>query len=111
MRDKSVLGRDRGSEYFRGLWPHWLPIVGGLAIGLAAALAYLHWAPHKFEAQTSVLVTPTADGTATPAKPSGNINLDTEAQLVRSTATISAAADKLNLSPQDAPGLGNRVRV
>src|SRR3954447_9270709 len=111
MRDKSVLGRDRGSDYFRGLWPRWLPIVGGLVIGLAVALAYLHWAPHKYEAQTSVLVKAMDDRTPTGAKPSGSLNLDTEAQLVKATATVAAAADKLHLSAEAARGLGNRVRV
>src|SRR3954452_3311211 len=111
MRDKSVLGRDRGSDYFRGLWPRWLPIVGGLVIGLAVALAYLHWAPHKYEAQTSVLVKAMDDRTPTGAKPSGSLNLDTEAQLVRATATVAAAADKLHLSAEAARGLGNRVTM
>src|SRR3954451_4790545 len=111
MRDKSVLGRDRGSDYFRGLWPHWLPIVGGLVIGLAVAVAYLHWAPHKYETQTSALGKAMDERMPTCAKPSASINLYTESQLVKAPPPAAAAAQTLPISPEAARGLGNRVRV
>src|SRR5687767_11651516 len=110
MRNESAVGRNRGSDYFRGLGRHWKLVAVGLVIGTLAALAYLSWAPREFRAETSVLVTPTITGTPVVDR-SARINLDTEARLVTSTATVAAAAERLGMAPRAARELGDRVRV
>jgi Mrp family chromosome partitioning ATPase len=110
MRNESAVGRDRGSDYFRGLGRHWKLVAVGLVIGTLAALAYTEWAPQEFRAETSVLVTPTITGTPVVDR-SARINLDTEARLVTSTATVASAAERLGIAPGAARELGDRVRV
>src|SRR3712207_9152706 len=94
MRNESAVGRNRGSDYFRGLGRHWQLVAAGLVLGTLAALVYLQWAPQEYRAETSVLVTPTITGTAVVDR-SSRINLDTEARLVTSTATVASAAERL----------------
>ncbi|GEM_PF-1335940 len=73
-------------------------------VGGAAALAA--WQPRVYESTTSVLVEPvgagpdrgTADGSASDPGTGPQINLDTEAQLVRSTAVAAAAAGELGVA-------------
>jgi Mrp family chromosome partitioning ATPase/capsular polysaccharide biosynthesis protein len=113
MRDKSALGRARGSDYVQGLTQQWRLVAVALVVGLAAALAYLHWAPREFRSQTSVLVTATPDGTTPAARNAATVNLDTEAQLVKATSTVLAASDKLKAATGvgGPRGLGARVEV
>src|SRR3712207_6589933 len=111
MRDSSVVDRDRGTEYFRGLKRHWLLAAIGLLVGAATASALLQWAPREYRAETSGLVTATAGGTSFAGDRSPRINLDTEAQLVTASDTVAAAAERMGRSPGDLGGLRARVRV
>jgi Mrp family chromosome partitioning ATPase/capsular polysaccharide biosynthesis protein len=101
----------RLGDYARMLRRHWLVVLLCLVLGLGGALAYLHWAPKKYQATTGVLVTATPDGSANAAPRASDINLDTEAQLVTATDTLGAAASALHLSPAAASTLANSVAV
>jgi len=78
----------------------------GLALGLSLAMLYLQVAPKEYTSTASVLVTPTGAEQAIQnqnGRTEDVINLDTEAQLVRS-AVIATAAQKLlssRLSPAE----------
>jgi Mrp family chromosome partitioning ATPase/capsular polysaccharide biosynthesis protein len=100
----------RLGDYVRMLRRHWLVVLLCLVLGVGGALAYLHWAPKKYQATTAVLVAPTPDGSNNAPRAS-DINLDTEAQLVTSTETVSAAADALHLSGPATARLVNSVAV
>ncbi|THV28632.1 Wzz/FepE/Etk N-terminal domain-containing protein [Glycomyces paridis] len=88
----------------------WWLIVGTVAVALAAGVAYTAASERVYESTASVLVLPTAGDTAvTGARTAGQVNLDTEAQLVKSTEVAEAAAEALGAdSPAD---LVSRVSV
>ncbi len=104
-------GNVMGSPDYKGLLRRqWLPVLLCLALGIAAAVAYLAWAPREYRAETSVLVTATNPPTNTPAR-NAAINLETEAQLVTSTETVAAAAEILEVPADDAGSLARQVDV
>ncbi|MDQ6873661.1 MAG: Wzz/FepE/Etk N-terminal domain-containing protein, partial [Actinomycetota bacterium] len=86
--------RDYGELLRRRKWI----IALGLVLGLAAGLAALRVLPKTYTATTSVLVsaTPLPDAQIVGSRTSGDINLDTESQLVTSSdvATLAAKAMK-----------------
>ncbi|MFG3339775.1 Wzz/FepE/Etk N-terminal domain-containing protein [Glycomyces sp. NPDC048151] len=88
----------------------WWLIIGTVAAALAAGFAYTSLSEEVYESTSSVLVLPTASDTAvTGARTAGQVNLDTEAQLVKSTEVAVAAAEALG---SDDPGdLASRVSV
>lgn len=72
------------------------PVVLGVVLGVLAAAALLTVLPKQYTAAAKVLVRDTGVGstaTATGARTTGDINLDTEAQLVTSAAVVSEARD------------------
>ncbi|MEU6859073.1 Wzz/FepE/Etk N-terminal domain-containing protein [Glycomyces sp. NPDC046736] len=88
----------------------WWLIVATVAAALAAGLAYTSLSEEVYESTASVLVLPTAGDTAVQgARTAGQVNLDTEAQLVKSTEVAEAAAEKLGAGPD--AGLVSRVSV
>lgn len=88
----------------------WWLIVGTIAVALAAGIGYTELTDEVYESTASVLVMPTATDTdVAGARTSGQINLDTEAQLVKSTEVAQAAAERLGV-PATAE-LSERVSV
>lgn len=88
----------------------WWLIIGTVAAALAAGFAYTALSETVYESTASVLVLPTASDTAvTGARTAGQVNLDTEAQLVKSTEVAEAAAEALGT--EDAADLVSRVSV
>ncbi len=82
----------------------WWPIVGALALGLAAALAYLALAEERYEAEAKLQVVPLAadDRTFTGfALPRGPGSAETVADHVERPAVVDAAAVRLRLVRQD----------
>lgn len=74
------------------------PLVAACALlGLIAAGVVTTVLPHRYQASTAVLVLPTGtqDVNATGGRTKETINLDTEAQLVRSTAVAQQARELL----------------
>jgi Mrp family chromosome partitioning ATPase/capsular polysaccharide biosynthesis protein len=96
MHNGSGANTARLGDYFVMLRRQWPVVLLCLALGIGAALAYLHWAPKEYRSTTSVLVT--AMETDSSSERGATINLDTEAQLVTSTQTVSRAADALGIS-------------
>ncbi|SDD33924.1 Wzz/FepE/Etk N-terminal domain-containing protein [Glycomyces harbinensis] len=88
----------------------WWLVIGTVAVALAAGFAYTASTEKVYESTASVLVLPTASDTAvTGARTAGQVNLDTEAQLVKSTEVAEAAAEALGTDP--AADLVSRVSV
>jgi len=83
------------------------------ALGLAAGAGYSVLAPNQYESQTSVLVQPTGaeDGAVSLGRTRTEINLDTEAQLVKSTQVASLAAEQLGETELSTAELAGQVRV
>ncbi|WP_051325467.1 Wzz/FepE/Etk N-terminal domain-containing protein [Glycomyces tenuis] len=80
----------------------WWLIVGTVAVALAAGICYTAATEKVYESTASVLVMPTATDTdVAGARTAGQINLDTEAQLVKSTEVAQAAAERLEGPPAD----------
>jgi Mrp family chromosome partitioning ATPase len=74
----------------------WWVVVLGTVFGIAAAGGWLQTRPPVWEATTSVLVRPAGlDTNVVGGRTQGQVNLDTEAQLVRSTAVATGAAERL----------------
>jgi len=99
-------------DYAGVLRRRWWLIVAAAALGMLAGIVYLAAAPKVYNATASVNVTATS-GTANQVangRTTGAVNLDTQAQVVRSTAVAQAAA-KLMHSPEAISPLLNRVSV
>ncbi|GAA1667713.1 polysaccharide biosynthesis tyrosine autokinase [Glycomyces endophyticus] len=78
----------------------WWLVAGTAAAALAAGVAYTEMSPEVYESTASVLVLPTAGDTEVQgARTAGQVNLDTEAQLVKSTEVAEAAAAALGADP------------
>jgi Mrp family chromosome partitioning ATPase len=101
----------RLGDYLGLVRRRWLSILVGILLGVALTLAYLAVAPRSYTARTSVLVMGTPGDGATASGNRGTINLDTEAQLVTSTGTLSAVAATLHLSGDQAAALPEHVTV
>jgi Mrp family chromosome partitioning ATPase len=88
----------------------WWLVIGTAAVALAAGLAYTAVTEKVYESTASVLVLPTVSDTdVAGARTAGQVNLDTEAQLVKSTQVAEAAAETLGADPAD--DLVSRVSV
>jgi Mrp family chromosome partitioning ATPase len=84
------------SDYLGMLRRHWWVVLVFVLGSLAAADAVTRDMPRTYESSTSVLVQPAGQDTnVVGGRTKGDINLDTEAQLVRSTAVAAGAADLL----------------
>ena len=99
-------------DYAGILRRRWWLIVAVAALGTLAALGYLRTAPKLYTATASVYVTATSGTTNQVAngRTTGTVNLDTQAQVVQSTAVAQAAA-KLMHSHEAITPLLNRVSV
>lgn len=111
MSSHSTPSTVRLSDYWVLLRRGWAAIVICGALGLMAAGLYLFMAPREYTAVTSVLVTAPTPVSTQPAGKAADINLDTEARLVTSTATVLDAAAQLDLPQGGIDDLGNRVTV
>lgn len=111
MSSESAPSTVRLSDYTALVRRQWAVVLVGLVLGAAAAGGYVATAPREYTSATSVLVT-AATSTAGSSGPRANtdINLDTEAQLVRATETVSTAAGLLD-DAESADDLAGRVTV
>jgi succinoglycan biosynthesis transport protein ExoP len=76
----------------------WLPILLGVIIGLVAGMALQKAQTPKYTSSSLVLVQDTGVGTTTTvtgARTAGSVNLDTESNLVKSTAVLTATRSLL----------------
>jgi Mrp family chromosome partitioning ATPase/capsular polysaccharide biosynthesis protein len=94
---------------------HWWLVLALTLLGITGAYQYTQGQPRIYESATSVLVEPTGAGGDTNVsggRTKGDINLDTEAQLVRSTAVAADAAQLLqSAAAPDALAVHVRVEV
>ncbi|MFC0526321.1 Wzz/FepE/Etk N-terminal domain-containing protein [Phytohabitans kaempferiae] len=87
------------SDYLGMLRRHWWVVLLLALTGLGGAVAVTHLQPKVYESATSVLVQPAGQDTnVVGGRTRGDINLDTEAQLVRSTAVAAGAAELLRVT-------------
>src|SRR3954453_6147033 len=111
MQSGNVANTMRLGDYGKLLRRQWPTVLICLLLGIGLAFAYIQFAPREYRSLTSVLVTATdATAAATTDRPVG-INLDTEAQLVTATETVSAAAKTLDVAADEAGQLADRVGV
>ena len=83
------------SDYGALVRRHALIIVGCTCLGLLAGLAYLSLAPKVFTSTAAVLVNPI---TVNPQGGTSDLNIDTEAQLIKSGGVAASAQEKLGTS-------------
>jgi len=84
------------SDYLGMLRRHWWVVLLLTLAGVGGAVLVTHFQPKVYESATSVLVQPAGQDTnVVGGRTKGDINLDTEAQLVRSTAVAVVAAELL----------------
>jgi capsular polysaccharide biosynthesis protein/MinD-like ATPase involved in chromosome partitioning or flagellar assembly len=98
-------------DYLRLAKRRWWAIALGLLVGLSAGYAFTALRSAEYTSTATVLVSPVStDSDVTGGRTTGTVNLDTEAQLVRSSAVETKARDLLRttISPQD---LGESVKV
>ncbi|HST64589.1 MAG TPA: Wzz/FepE/Etk N-terminal domain-containing protein [Mycobacteriales bacterium] len=98
-------------DYLRLARRRWWAIALGLLVGLSAGYAFTATRSPEYTSTATVLVAPVStDSDQTGGRTTGTVNLDTEAQLVRSSAVETKARDLLrtSISPQD---LGESVKV
>ena len=101
------------SDYGALLRRQWWLILIVAALGAVAAFGYTSSQPPMYTSTTQVLVTPTgADDVSVLAngRTRGEINLDTEAQLLTSTAVVAAVGDMIG-GDATAADLVSRVKV
>lgn len=88
----------RAADSLAILRQQWWLVALVTALGLVAAGGWLHSRPPTWESATSVLVQPAGqDANVVGGRTQGAVNLDTEAQLVRSTAVATGAAELLGV--------------
>ena len=94
MRAESGPEDPRLTDYADVLRHWWWIVVAVAIIGTAAAAGYLRAAPKAYTASASVYVTATSASVNQVAngRTTGAVNLDTQAQVVQSTAVAQAAA-------------------
>jgi len=98
-------------DYLRLAKRRWWAIALGLLVGLSAGYAFTALRTPEYTSTATVLVSPVStDSDVTGGRTAGTVNLDTEAQLVRSSAVETKARDLLRtgLSAQD---LGESVKI
>ena len=105
--DLEMTTRDYGALVRR----RWLLIIGGVLVGVGLGLAVFAYAPAKYMSTASVIVSATgSDTTVTNGKSTSEINLDTEAQIVKSNVVAGQAADILD-NGSTAEQLAKKVSV
>ncbi|MEO8330649.1 MAG: Wzz/FepE/Etk N-terminal domain-containing protein, partial [Candidatus Nanopelagicales bacterium] len=98
MEQSAAGGNASLGEFADAMRRRWWMLVLGAVIGVALGSTYLLFAPKTYISTASVLVNPvggTVDNVVDGARTVSDINLDTEAQLVRSQAVSSIAKYKL----------------
>jgi Mrp family chromosome partitioning ATPase/LPS O-antigen subunit length determinant protein (WzzB/FepE family) len=110
MQDAGDVSQKRLGDYFVLLRRQWLAVLICLLLGVGLAVAYMQLAPKQYRTTTSVLVTETTPSSSGVADRS-TINLDTEAQLVTATQTVTAAAKTLGVTGAAVGDLGGNVSV
>jgi uncharacterized protein involved in exopolysaccharide biosynthesis len=99
-------------DYARLLLRHWPLVLLGLVIGLVLSASYLREAPREYQSRAAVLVLPVSTPTTNnQGNRAPEVNLDTEAQLVTSTDTATAAAELMELPGDQARALSRSVGV
>lgn len=99
------------SDYLGLLRRHWWVVVLLTLAGVGAAAAVSQRQPKVYQAATSVLVQPAGrDTNVVGGRTRGEINLDTEAQLVRSTA-VATGAGRLLAAGDPPDDLARQVTV
>jgi Mrp family chromosome partitioning ATPase/capsular polysaccharide biosynthesis protein len=111
MPSNSAAGAVRLSDYLTVVKRQWSVVLACVLVGSGLAVGYLAVAPEEFTARTSILVTQTTQDSGSNAPRAAQINLDTEAQLLRSTDTVTAVADLLDVSSDEMGGLADRMTV
>ncbi|MEV0839652.1 Wzz/FepE/Etk N-terminal domain-containing protein [Actinocatenispora sera] len=88
------------ADHLAALRRGWLVLACAALLGLIAAGVVTTLLPHRYRATTAVLVLPTGaqDANAAGGRTKESINLDTEAQLVRSTAVAARARTLLHVT-------------
>jgi capsular polysaccharide biosynthesis protein len=98
-------------DYRALLRRRWMWVIVGLVTGVVAGLLYLQAKTPTYVSTAEVKLEATAADTALEdSRTPGAVNLDTEAQLVKSTAVASDVADKINSTATPA-ALARRVTV
>lgn len=98
-------------DYLRLAKRRWWAIALGLLVGLSAGYAFVSTRTQEYTATASVLVAPTGtDAAVANGRTTGQVNLDTEAQLVKSSVVQNRARDLLRTSIS-AKDLGDSVTV
>jgi capsular polysaccharide biosynthesis protein/MinD-like ATPase involved in chromosome partitioning or flagellar assembly len=98
-------------DYLRLAKRRWWAIALGLLVGLSAGYAFTATRTQEYTSTASVLVKDTgSDGAVANGRTTGTLNLDTEAQLVKSSVVQTRARDLLRttIPPQE---LGEMVTV
>lgn len=96
MELKAVHGRELG-DYVAVVRRRWLVVLVAVLLCFAGGLAYLQVAPKTYVSTAKVLVEATATtSVAEGARTTDAINLDTEAQIVRSLEVADLALDQLD---------------
>ena len=97
MEDAATGGTASLSEFGDALQRRWWMMALGAIIGLALASSYLLVAPKTYEASALVSVEPLglSDNVVDGARTNSGINMDTEAQLMKSQAVSSRAKEQL----------------
>ncbi|MFI0482438.1 Wzz/FepE/Etk N-terminal domain-containing protein [Actinomadura sp. 9N215] len=99
------------TDYPAILRRRWRLVLLATAAGLAAAFALVLVSPKTYSSQASIQVTETgADEAPSNARGTGGANLDTEAQIVKSTE-VAARARELLKSSENPGALADRVTV
>lgn len=99
------------SDYRDLIRRRWVWVILGLLLGLVAGLAYLQAKTPTYVSTTQVKVESTvADTSREDGRTSGPVNLDTEAQLVKSSPVAAAVAEEIGSSASQA-ALARRVTV
>ncbi|HCT81376.1 MAG TPA: lipopolysaccharide biosynthesis protein [Micromonosporaceae bacterium] len=98
------------NDYLAMARRHWWIVVLALMAGLAVGAEYNRRLPREFVASASVLVRPAGqDANVSGGRTRDEINLDTEAQLMRSTAVVERVAAALKRT--DSESLAGNVLV
>jgi uncharacterized protein involved in exopolysaccharide biosynthesis len=100
------------SDYLAMARRHWWIVALALVIGAGAGTDYNRRLPREYVSSASVLVYPAGqDANVSGGRTRAEINLDTEAQLVRSTAVATYAAEVLNRDDAEQLAAGIYVEV
>jgi capsular polysaccharide biosynthesis protein/Mrp family chromosome partitioning ATPase len=96
------LSSDIGSvdlaEYLRRLRRRWWAVLPGIAVGIIGGLVLTNAQTDEYISEATVLVSPVDAGTSatiTGGRTTGDINLDTEAQIVRSASLAESVSENL----------------